>query len=118
MEGWPVTSAVARTAINAIRDTHRPRPLQAYNMHGVLIPPSEYARRLGGAVAIVRFNVTAYAFGTVPKHRNTFVGDLTYVRVLVPPAPVGPVSPRKKNVHARDPFAALLGSPRKAARYQ
>ncbi|OCH84055.1 hypothetical protein OBBRIDRAFT_453582 [Obba rivulosa] len=118
MEGWCVGSTAARTALNTIRESHRTRPLQAYDMHGALIPPSEYVQKLRGAVVVVRFNVATYVFGQVPKHRHRFVGDVTYIRVLVPPtAPSAPVSPRKRNVHARDPFAALLESPKKAARY-
>ncbi|OCH83984.1 hypothetical protein OBBRIDRAFT_840050 [Obba rivulosa] len=108
-EAWPVDSTAARTALNSIKDTHRTRALQAYDMHGALIPPSEYMKMLRGAVCLVRFNVASYLFGQVPKHRHTFVADVTYMRVLVPPtAPSVPVSPRKRGVHARDPFAALL----------
>ncbi|EMD35467.1 hypothetical protein CERSUDRAFT_75057 [Gelatoporia subvermispora B] len=118
-EGWPVVSPTSQAALQAIRDTHRTRPLQAYDMHGALIPPGEYMSKLRGAVAVVRFNMAAYVFGQVPKHRHTFVGDVTYIRVLVPPtAPSVPVSPWKRNVHARDPFSDLLRSPRKMARLQ
>ncbi|OCH86571.1 hypothetical protein OBBRIDRAFT_806695 [Obba rivulosa] len=117
MDGWPVSSREARLALQDIRDTHRPRPLPAYDMHGALIPPTDYTKMLRGALAIVRFNVVAYTFGKPPKHRQTFCADVTYVRVLVPPtAPSLPVSPRKRRVHARDPFAALLEVPNKTPR--
>ncbi|OCH83900.1 hypothetical protein OBBRIDRAFT_799538, partial [Obba rivulosa] len=93
MEGWRVGSTAARTALNTIREFHRTRPLQAYDMHGALIPPSEYVQKLRRAVVVVRFNVAVYVFGQVPKHRHRFVGDVMYIHVLVPPtAPSAPVS--------------------------
>ena len=118
VEGWPVSSTAARTALNALKDTHRTRPLQAYDMHGALIAPYDYMKRLRGAVCVVRFSLAAYLFGQVPKHRHTFVADVTYMRVLVPPtAPSVPSSPRKSRVHARDPFNDVIESPRKKSRF-
>ncbi|OCH88605.1 hypothetical protein OBBRIDRAFT_795075, partial [Obba rivulosa] len=63
----------------------------AYDMHGALIPPSEYVQKLRGAVVVVCFNVAVYVFGQVPKHRHRFIGDIMYIHVLVPPtAPSAP----------------------------
>ncbi|OCH93423.1 hypothetical protein OBBRIDRAFT_859612 [Obba rivulosa] len=64
IEGWPVSTAAVRTALNSMR-RHT-----VYDMHGVLIPPSEYMTRLRGAVTIVRFNLAAYTFGQLPDHRH------------------------------------------------
>ncbi|OCH88803.1 hypothetical protein OBBRIDRAFT_836312 [Obba rivulosa] len=117
MEGWPVSSMQARNVLREIKDTHRTRALPVYDMHGVPIPPLAYTKMLRGALVVVRFNMVAYTFGKIPKHRQTFCADVTYIRVLVPPtAPSVPVSPRKRVMYPRDPFAALLESPTKAPR--
>ncbi|EMD30832.1 hypothetical protein CERSUDRAFT_100948 [Gelatoporia subvermispora B] len=111
-EAWPVESTVTRTARDAIKDTHRTRALQAYDMHGALIPPANYMKMLRGAVCLVRFNVAAYLFGQVPKHRHTFVADVTYMRVLMPPtAPSVPVSPRKTHSSCTRPVWRTAGIP-------
>ncbi|OCH84914.1 hypothetical protein OBBRIDRAFT_798669 [Obba rivulosa] len=63
MKGWHVGSTAARIALNTIHKSHCTQSLQAYDMHGALIPPSEYVQKLCGAVVVVCFNVATYVFG-------------------------------------------------------
>ena len=97
-------------------ETHSVNPVPAYDMHGILIPPTLYRNRLSGATVELHFEVTHWAM----KGRNgkassdTYVADIVAIRVLVPPKPTL-VTPRKRKIYDRmDPFASP--SPRKKAR--
>lgn len=81
-------------------------PLPAYDMHGHLIEPNFYQRRLEGALVEVHFTLTHWSIGKKGTAGGTdiYTGDIEYIRVLAPPKPTL-VTPRRRKIFAVDPIA-------------
>jgi hypothetical protein len=112
---WPVAQEAAKQALKMIVDTHRVVPIPAYDMQGHLIAPIQYRSRLEGAVVELHFELSHWSIGgkeTEPSS-DTYVADVTQIRVLVPPKP-RVVTPTKRKVLRR---IDLLESPTKKSRY-
>lgn len=73
-------------------------PIPVYDMHGDLVHPDCYRRRLEGALAAVRFNLTHWAIANKNGGgADTYVADIVNIRILSPPEPT-PVTPRKRGI--------------------
>lgn len=116
MAGWPAEHDEARKALKEMISTHRVRPLQAFDVKAQIIKPSEYRKRLQGAMVLAGFTVTHYSIGA--KHDkeaiDTYVADIAFIRVLIPPQPTAPVTPKRKRTSMVDPYTPdFEGSPSK-----
>ncbi|KAJ3511696.1 hypothetical protein NLJ89_g3949 [Agrocybe chaxingu] len=114
IKNWPAVHVAARDALRDMVNTHRVNPIPAYDVHGTLLPPSTYRSALEGSVARIHFNLRHWAFPATSssKASNTFVADITYMRVLIPPK-VNVTSPRKRKVSRKDSHAQGTPSPKK-----
>ena len=93
-------------------------------MHGDLILPSMYRKRLMGATVTMEFSLTHWAIGGNRGGRDAhdpektkidvYVAELQHMRVLMPPKPC-PVTPRKRKVSAIDPSNSPSPSKRQRA---
>ncbi|KLO15710.1 hypothetical protein SCHPADRAFT_253199 [Schizopora paradoxa] len=93
-EGWPVSpDGEWRRELDSVKDTHDIYPLQAYSYKGELIRPSDYTRKLAGAIVDLSFTLVHYNFGKSSR----MCLYMTELHVLVPPKPLpgSPVSTRR-----------------------
>ena len=118
---WPTYYDEAEVALKSLVDTHRVNYLEAYDMHGKLLWPSQYRKYLQGALVQIHFTLTHWSIGGKPAKdgrpgrvaTDTYVADIFSMRVLVPPADYGqPVTPRKRKFHKSDPMTLDI-SPKK-----
>ena len=93
---WPVTSEAAKNALQEMKSSHACQPLPAFDMHGNLIPPSDYEQALRGAVAHVRFSLCKYSWRTGDSYRDPVVADIEMLRVITPPRPRSRVAATRK----------------------
>jgi hypothetical protein len=98
---WPVKYPAAQEALHNMDSTHRVNPMAAYDIHGSLIPPTQYASVLTGAV--VRASVTMSHWHIAKDSRDTYTADVLSLRVIVPAPVLAPkvtpsssTSPRKR----------------------
>lgn len=93
--------------------THRVIPLPSYDTNGNLIPPHRYKTALIGALVRVNFKLSHWYIK--PRQNtdamNTFVADLTSLRILVDP-PVT-TTPTKRKTAKRDPEIASSSKKKK-----
>lgn len=100
---WPVRSDAAREALTEMDGKFYVIPIPAYDMHGELIDPDCYRRRLEGALVAVRFTLTHRSVNS----RDIYTADVENIRVLSPPKPTL-VTPRNRGrVPAFDPMSPL-----------
>ncbi|KAF8076842.1 hypothetical protein FPV67DRAFT_1445399 [Lyophyllum atratum] len=106
IENWPAVYDAAKEALASMVDTHNVIPLPAYDMHGALLWPIHYRAYLEGALVQVHFNLTHWSIGAKDSNPavDTYVADISNIRVLTPPVAKGPVTPRKRKVSAKDPM--------------
>lgn len=95
-------------------------PLPAYDMHGHIIEPAFYQRRLEGALAEVRFTLTHWPISKrdgATGGTDIYTGDIDYIRVIAPPKPTL-VTPRRRKIFAVDPIGPSAPiTPTKKRRY-
>ncbi|THG95597.1 hypothetical protein EW026_g6079 [Hermanssonia centrifuga] len=107
IEDWPVHGEDAKAALETMKDKYFVVPIPAYDMHGDLIHPTFYRRRLEGALVAVCFTLTHWAIGNkdAGTSSNVFTADIINLHVLVTPRPTV-VTPRKRGrVPAFDPMS-------------
>ncbi|KZS97624.1 hypothetical protein SISNIDRAFT_462651 [Sistotremastrum niveocremeum HHB9708] len=78
---WPTPTAVAADHIIPLRETHRTRPLRAWDIEGQPIPPEDYVRKLPGAMVRITFTLVRNAF----RGRDVFSFDIVEMEVLREP---------------------------------
>jgi hypothetical protein len=113
--GWHAVHDAAKDTLLNMQTTHKVIPLPAYDMHGNLIRPEDYRKHLQGAIVQVHFTMTHWhirAHGD-KSACDSYTADVYSMRVLVPPAPVGPVTPRRKRVLRKDPMTPELSPVKK-----
>ena len=106
---WPVIHPEAAEARDNLVNTHRVVPLPAYDMNGHLISPDRYKSALAGALARVTFTLThwfipakdATSASPASPATNTFVADVTSIRILIDPPT--PKTPQRRKISKRDP---------------
>lgn len=111
-EGWPVNpSGEWRKELDSFKDTHDIYPMQAYTQNGKLMRPSEYAKKLPGAIVDLSFTLTHFDFVKKMGGSSRLTLYMTELHVLVPPVPLpgSPVS--RKGIVSR-----YNGSPTKKRR--
>lgn len=99
---WPTSSAITTAALQAIKNSHRTRPLPAFDTDGLLIEPRKYIEKLRGATVLAKFSMMHYAIGerkagqrgSARPVKDVYCFDVEYLRVIIPPAPM-PVAKRK-----------------------
>ncbi|KLO15709.1 hypothetical protein SCHPADRAFT_938548 [Schizopora paradoxa] len=96
IENWPVApDSLWRKELESVKNTHDIFPLQAFNSKGELIHPSDYVRKLAGAVVDMSFTLVHYNFAKVSR-MCVFV---TEIRVLVSPKPLpGSVTSTRRGI--------------------
>ena len=103
---YPVTDDIARNALQRMVSMHVVELMQANDADGKLIAPADYQDSLAGAVAWVRFTLQKYTFrdaGAGSKPKDTFVADITSVRVIIPPSQPIPSSSPSTESPVRSP---------------
>ena len=104
---WPVSNSAAAAALEEMRGKYYVVPIPAYDMHGELIHPSFYRRRLEGALVALRFTLTHWSIGKGTNGADVYSADIVNIRVLAPPKPTL-VTPRKRGkVPTFDPMSPL-----------
>lgn len=118
IQEWPAEHDEARKALKEMVATHRVCPLQAFDIKSQIIKPTEYRKRLQGAMVFIGFTMTHYSIARKPEQQreavDSYTADIVFVRVLVPPNPIGPITPKKKRTFMVDPYTPdFEGSPSK-----
>jgi len=105
IQNWPTISGEAKWALESMHDTHRVLPLQAYSLHGDLIPPSQYQTQLKGATVQVHFILRHWSIAARygAPGSDTYVADVISMRILVPPKPQTRRAVRRQ-LFRRDPM--------------
>lgn len=107
LENWPVLSDAATAAKEDMKGKFYVVPIPAYDMHGELIHPSFYRRRLEGALVAVRLTLTHWAIKNDKSSADVYTADIVNIRVLTPPKPTT-VTPRKRGkVPTYDPMSPV-----------
>jgi hypothetical protein len=103
IQNWPTVSGEAKWALQSMHDTHRVRPLPAYDLDGDLIPPSQYKAQLEGATVRVYFILRHWSINARQgaQASDAYVADVMSMRVLVLPRRHAPLNRR---LFARDPM--------------
>ena len=106
---WPTSTQRAAEDLAAIAETHAVCPLPAYDQNGILIEPGWYARRLGGATVIIRFELHHYVIRNAKQDKrekptDTFSAKLIQLRVIIPPPAASPATPRKRKLLPSDNY--------------
>ena len=112
---YPATSADAQRALETMVTSHVVQLMQANDVDGNLIAPADYQESLAGAVAWVRFTLQKFTFREGAGSKDTYVADVTSVRVIIPPSDPIPLpststaspvrSPKKRRViYKTDPL--------------
>ncbi|KLO15708.1 hypothetical protein SCHPADRAFT_253161 [Schizopora paradoxa] len=84
-EGWPVKpDSEWRKELDSVKETHDIYPMQAFGRDGELIHPSNYAKKLPGAIVDLSFTIIHYDF----DKSSRMCLYLTKLRVLVAPQPL------------------------------
>lgn len=112
--GWPAThdSEECKKQLEQMvkKRTHTVVPLPAYNREGELIPPREYAEQLKDALVVVHFTFSHWTIGRTDDKdaSDSYACDIVNIRVLAPPRPAIPATPKTpvKRYMMRDPFAS------------
>jgi hypothetical protein len=69
--------------LSSIKDTHTIQPLPAFDINGNRIPPTEYERKLAGAIVEVHF---ALLYHHIKKsNRISFNAEAREINILHPP---------------------------------
>ncbi|KAF9011110.1 hypothetical protein BDQ17DRAFT_865658 [Cyathus striatus] len=116
---WPVRKKVIRDSFSLLADTHRIIRPPAYDMHGYLIRPEMYRKRLVNATVELVFELTFRPL--LPDQGNvhariSYSAHILAIRIIKPP-PGSTVTPREINVlHKLDPLVDIpLSSHRRTA---
>lgn len=113
---WPTSTPEAAEALAAVSETHAVCALPAYDQNGQLIEPQLYTRRLGGATAILRFELNHYVIRNKKNKKelptDTFSARLVQLRVIIPPSAATPVTPRRRRLLPSDDYFGSF-TPRK-----
>ncbi|KAL1947153.1 hypothetical protein VTO73DRAFT_14114 [Trametes versicolor] len=96
---WPTSTTVTQAALQSIKESHRTRPLPAFDVNGVLIEPKSYVEKLRGATVLAKFNILHYNIGTsrtgqrgnAREIKDVFCLDVEYLRVIIAPLRTPPV---------------------------
>jgi hypothetical protein len=111
IEDYPTTTDDVRDALHDLISTHIVNLMQARDMDGNLIMPTDYATALRGACAWVRFTLEKFKFRAEQNRtRDTYVADVVSVNVITKPEVIIETpqpSPKKQRVvKCKNPLAA------------
>lgn len=103
---WPTSTPEAAEALEVAAETHRVKPLPAYDLNGVLIEPQYYTKRLDGATVILRFELTHHLIGRGKEKPpvDTFSARVVQIRIILPPPGAAPATPQKKKLLPHDTY--------------
>ena len=87
-----------------MQNTHRVLPLNAYDINGDLIPPTDYKSKIQGALVRLEFSMMHWTIWKGKKATDTFVANIVSLQVLDEPKPLLKLSPSKGLVRNRDPL--------------
>lgn len=114
IDNWPVKSDVAKESLHGMKTTHRPIPIPAYDVNGSLIAPSDYHRRLQGALAQIHFTLVHWSIREKEEKLDRYVADIYQIRILEGPLYGGPATPkRKRRTFHTDPLTPDLSPAKK-----
>jgi len=96
--GWPTYYDSVKAALTLMEKTHCVNYLQAFDMHGRLIQPSEYRKVLQGTLIQMHFTMTHWYIRPKGQQHmsDVFVADIYSMCVFTPPKAIGPVTHRKR----------------------
>jgi hypothetical protein len=104
---WPAHFDEAKKALLEMRDTHTANYINAYDVRGRMINPENYRKMLQGAIVQMRFTMTHFSIGAKKNKEeeacDTYIGDIDSIRVVIPPKPVAPSTPKHRRINLTDP---------------
>lgn len=104
---WPTSNRDTTDALAKLVTTHCVNPLPGYDQNAILLEPHLYTRRLDGATAIIRFNLSHHLIHSdVPgeKSCDTFSARVVQIRIIRPPPTALPATPRRKKLLPTDDY--------------
>jgi len=104
---WPVQERT-RAALERAASMHYVNPLPAFDKNHMVIPPSNYHKKLCGAIVQAHFGLIHYFIKQDKK--NVFTAVVHEIIVLRPP-PAAPVNPLKRGRLANGPYMSQLKKP-------
>ena len=113
IDNWPVQSEAAIEALKDMKGRYHVVPIPAYDMHGELIHPSFYRRRLEGALVAVHFTLTHWAIKSGTVGSDVYTSDIVNIRVLAPPKPNLVTLRKCGKVPAFDPMSPVPAEKRR-----
>lgn len=100
---WPVTHEATREELEVLMETHRIRPIPAWDENQDFIKPELYRRCLEEAIVEVHFTLAHWAIAGkrgVPGS-DAFVGEVDMIRVLVPSQVISRGANKKRKLKLR-----------------
>ena len=85
-------------------DTHVVVPLNAYDLKGNIIHPTDYKTKLRNALVRIEFTMKHWVIWKKKTGTDTFVADILSLRILEDPKPITLLSPKKDRARLRDPL--------------
>jgi hypothetical protein len=85
-------------------DTHAVIPLNAYNIQGNIIHPSDYKTKLRNALVRIEFTMKHWVIWKKKAGTDMFIADILSLQILEDPKPIAQFSPKKSHAHLRDPL--------------
>ncbi|KAM6490330.1 hypothetical protein JOM56_014307 [Amanita muscaria] len=103
--GWPSDYPEAEDELRGMVNTHRVNYVDAYDIQGKRIKPGDYRKRLQGALVLMRFTMTHWAFKAKPGQlaTDTFVADIVSIRMLKPAEVPKKLASQKRKFQETDP---------------
>ncbi|KAJ8453690.1 hypothetical protein ONZ45_g19118 [Pleurotus djamor] len=84
IEHWPVYTCDAQQALKRLKGmetcSHKADPVPLFDQLVCLAPPSEYTRRLPGAIVAIKFTLTYHDISK--KNLNTFSADIVCIDIF------------------------------------
>lgn len=92
IQGWPATSGFKERALDC-ETTHSIVPLPAYDLDGEIIHPTQYERKLPGAIVEAVFHLVSYCINGT---RNVLVLEMQALKILIAGVPMQSAAEKRR----------------------
>jgi hypothetical protein len=82
IENWPAWYVPGQEALQAMKETHQPLLISAYDVDGKLIAPGDYHLRLQCILAQIHFTPVHWSIHSKEEKLDCYITDIQHICIL------------------------------------